>query len=334
MPKPPFWSYFRGSGEEWDRSSRSTIDAAVRISVTAGVGVGTCDTDALSMMRLFETTVCSVMLALLSATVVSAESVREGHPPGVVFVFDASGSMLKKIQGRTKDEIARRVMAATLSALPSDMQIGLVSFGHRRKGDCTDLEVVSPVGTPAKTVSKAVDGLKPKGETPLAQAVKLAATQFKDYEGNASVIVVSDGKEECGGDPCAAAREAVASGVRLQIHVIGFDVSPDEAEQLQCIAREGNGKYFSAANAHELTSALAAVAREAGEKRLEPTPVRTVMKMRPGTIRLVNMVAPAIRSTKRPASSWERSLEVRTSCRCPRAPTSSSSKRVGSTASR
>src|SRR5262249_32648254 len=59
-------------------------------------------------------------------------------------------------------------------------------------------------------------------------------------------------EETCGGDPCAAVREALADGVRMKVHVVGFDVTPKEAEQLKCIAEAGHGKDFKAANAAEL----------------------------------------------------------------------------------
>jgi LCCL domain/von Willebrand factor type A domain len=184
-----------------------------------------------------------------------------GQPPTVLFVFDASGSMLSPIGGRPKDEIARSVMANTLKKLPGEARVGLVTFGHRRKGDCTDLEVVAPVGTEPAAIAGIVRGIKSKGETPLAESVRLAARQLTGSGGDASIVVVSDGKDECGGDPCAAAREAIAAGLEVRIHVVGFDVGGAAASQLQCIAREGGGKYFSAANASQLGSALQEVER-------------------------------------------------------------------------
>ena len=192
-----------------------------------------------------------------------------GHPPAALFVYDASGSMLRKVEGKPKDEVARTVMNQVLRTLDPKVRVGLLTFGHRRKGDCKDLEVVAPIGSDRAAVAKTVNAIQPKGETPLAEAVKLAVGQLKDYEGEASVVVVSDGKDECGGDPCAAAREAIASGVHVRFHVVGFDVARDEAQQLQCVAREGNGKYFSASNASQLARALQEVEREVGPK---PTP--------------------------------------------------------------
>jgi hypothetical protein len=77
-------------------------------------------------------------------------------------------------------------------------------------------------------------------------------------------VVISDGKETCAGDPCAAVREARAAGVKMQVHVIGFDVTPEESKQLRCIAEAGEGKYFAAKNAPELKQVLTQVKKEVG----------------------------------------------------------------------
>jgi LCCL domain/von Willebrand factor type A domain len=207
----------------------------------------------------------SLSLSLLLAA--ADASAAEAGPPkarrsAVLFIFDASGSMLRPVKGRPKDAVARAVMADVLKALPSEVQVGLITFGHRRKRDCTDLEVAAPIGTERGAIAKRIASLKPQGETPLADAVRLAARQLEKYEGDASIVVVSDGKDECGGDPCAAAREAIAAGLHVRLHVVGFDVGRAEAEQLQCIAREGKGRYYSASDASQLAGALQEVERE------------------------------------------------------------------------
>ncbi|MFQ5346173.1 MAG: LamG-like jellyroll fold domain-containing protein, partial [Mariprofundus sp.] len=63
----------------------------------------------------------------------------------------------------------------------------------------------------------------------------------------------------CGGDPCEAARKARAAGAYIRLDVIGFDVKGDEAQQLQCIAKNGGGKYYSADNAGELAKSFSQI---------------------------------------------------------------------------
>jgi hypothetical protein len=228
------------------------------------------------------------LVLVLSSTVLAADS-------KVLFVLDGSGSMQAKLNGQPKIDIARTVMGNLVKALPPEVHVGLETYGHRRKDDCQDIEMLVPVGRERTAVLQSIQTIHPKGKTPLTEAMRLAAAQFREYEGDAQVVVVSDGEETCGGDPCAAVREALAGGVRMKVHVVGFDVTPKEAEQLKCIAEAGNGKYFKAANAEELGKAFAQVKKEVVEKaEVKPPPAapeKKVIKVLPttGSIRIPNL---------------------------------------------
>ena len=180
----------------------------------------------------------------------------------LVLVFDASGSMWGQIQGENKIVIARKVLGDLVDGLPDDQRVGLVAYGHRREGDCDDIELVSPLAGIDKSSFKAtVNGLNPKGKTPITQSVQRAFDVVKQGDGKATVILISDGLETCGGDPCAAVRAAKASGIDFVMHVIGFDVAGEDVSQLECAAQAGDGLFLSAENADELGAALdAAVA--------------------------------------------------------------------------
>lgn len=146
-----------------------------------------------------------VTLLLILAPAVSRAADND-KAPGVLFVFDASGSMLRQVDGKPKDQVARTVMANVLKDLPADRRVGLVTFGHRRKKDCSDLEVLVPIGSDRATVSKAIADIKPKGETPLAEAIRLATKHVKADGARDSIIVVSDGKSAASSWPLLDAR--------------------------------------------------------------------------------------------------------------------------------
>lgn len=76
----------------------------------------------------------------------------------------------------------------------------------------------------------------------------------------ATVVLVTDGLETCGGDPCAAVRAAKAKQGGLTVHVIGFDVAKEDVSSLECAAQAGDGLYLPAANAADLAQALDATA--------------------------------------------------------------------------
>jgi Ca-activated chloride channel homolog len=176
----------------------------------------------------------------------------------MMLVLDASGSMWGQIGGRTKVEIARETVAEVLGNWKSENALGLVAYGHRRKGDCSDIETLIEPGPLDRAAFLAtVNGLNAKGMTPLSAAVRHAAETLRSSERKATVILVSDGEETCNLDPCAVGAELEKSGVDFTAHVVGFDVSdPKHQAQLRCLAENTGGRYFNARNADELGAAI------------------------------------------------------------------------------
>lgn len=192
----------------------------------------------------------------------------------VVLVLDASGSMWGQIDGRTKVEIARDTIADLVADWRPENQIGLVAYGHRRRGDCQDIEtVIEPGPLNAETFLAKVNGLNAMGMTPLSAAVRHAAEVLRASEQKATVILVSDGEETCNLDPCAVGAELARNGIDFTAHVIGFDVSdPAHQAQLRCLAENTGGRYFNATDARELGEALTTAVQASTTAAAEPEP--------------------------------------------------------------
>ncbi|MBU0653698.1 MAG: VWA domain-containing protein [Gammaproteobacteria bacterium] len=205
-------------------------------------------------------------LLLCSAPLAQAEE-------RAMLVLDASGSMWGQIEGKAKIDIAREALKTLVADWPANRSVGLVAYGHRQKDDCNDIETLLPAGAvDAARIGKIVDGLTPKGKTPLSAAVKHAAEALKYTEEKATVILISDGVETCNLDPCALGTELEKLGVDFTAHVIGFDVAKVEDQQgLRCLAENTGGKFISAANAGELKTALEQTAK-APEPEPQPAP--------------------------------------------------------------
>jgi len=189
-----------------------------------------------------------------------------------ILVLDASGSMWGQIDGKAKITIAQEVIGDLLQSLPADQELGLTVYGHRRKGDCSDIEtMILPGGDTRNAIMMAVSAITPKGKTPLSAAVIQAAQALKYTEERATVILVSDGRETCELDPCEVGRNLEKAGIDFTAHVIGFDISnaKDRAE-LQCLAEETGGSFRTASNANELNDALQVIA--------EPDPVKVTFR--------------------------------------------------------
>lgn len=228
---------------------------------------------------------------LAAATIGLSANAREEAAPQpsgqAMLVLDASGSMWAQMDapdGRktTRIETARETVSGLLDQLSPDIELGLIAYGHRRKGDCKDIQTLLEPGPLDKDAFRStVNKLNPKGMTPLTDAVKQAAEVLGYTEQKATVILVTDGLETCAPDPCAAAAALEEAGIDFTAHVIGFGLSKAESEKIACIAENTGGKYLEAADGAGLAEALEKVVLEPSEP-VEEMPPPTAGPWYPG----------------------------------------------------
>lgn len=129
--------------------------------------------------------------------------------------------MWQKIDDGYKIRKAQDVINGLLKTLPADQELGLMTYGHRRKGDCSDIELLVAPGTATRqAIAESVASLDPKGKTPLSAAVIQAADELRIEENAATVILVSDGRETCNLDPCAVGNELEDRGGEYEIRYV------------------------------------------------------------------------------------------------------------------
>jgi len=203
-----------------------------------------------------------LFLSSVMATAWPALAQEDANEPAML-VLDASGSMWGKIGEDTKIEIARTIIDDLVTTWDTDTPLGLMAYGHRKKGDCSDIEILLPAAKiDAEGFSKKVKALNPTGKTPMVQSVINAAEAMSYTDQKSTVILVSDGEETCGLDPCEIGRSLAEKGVDFTAHVIGFDVSLTESAGMRCLAEETGGRYMDAENAEQLKDAMVVVAND------------------------------------------------------------------------
>ena len=180
-----------------------------------------------------------------------------------MIIFDASGSMWGQIEGEPKISIAKDALKRVIGSLNPDIELGLMVYGHRSKGDCSDIERMIPIGKvdKRKMIARVME-ISPKGKTPISRSIKKAADALRYTEEKATIILISDGKETCDPDPCATAKQLKKEGIDLVAHVIGFNVDKNTDRQLACIANATGGEYFSAKSADSLNEAIRSVVKK------------------------------------------------------------------------
>ncbi|KAA3630960.1 MAG: VWA domain-containing protein [Bacteroidetes bacterium] len=191
---------------------------------------------------------------LLSACFVFAQ---DDAPKPIIFITDASGSMWQKIGDDHKITLAREVLGDLTSGMSDNQPVGLVAYGHRKKGDCGDIEELLPMSNLDKAAfQKEMKALNPLGKTPLAQSAKFVIDKLKADGQSATIILITDGIETCEGILCDVVKEAKEAGIDFVMHVVGFDLGDADRAPLECAAREGDGFYIDASDKDQLADAL------------------------------------------------------------------------------
>jgi Ca-activated chloride channel family protein len=220
-------------------------------------------------------TLRTALVALLLGTALAAllappapAGAEESDGTGqMVLVLDASGSMKEPHgDGRTRFQAAVSAMRQVVGALPGDVEVGLRIYGSRiadGPGSCKDSELVVPVGPPDKgALRTALGKARPLGNTPIAYSLEQAATDLPD-SGSRTIVLVSDGEESCGGDPCKVARDLSQQGLDLHVDVVGFQVDAAARNQLTCVAQAGRGTFYDAPDANALVAQLSRLSARA-----------------------------------------------------------------------
>ncbi|MEO0410453.1 MAG: VWA domain-containing protein [Pseudomonadota bacterium] len=209
----------------------------------------------MSILKWFGLSIAGLVSAMSPAALAQ-------EPNDIMIVLDSSGSMWGQIDGTSKRDIARTALKNLIDTLPEAAKTGLIAYGHRKKGDCGDIELLAMPGPKGQIASK-VDAIRPMGKTPLTAAVRQAAERLKITENAATVIAITDGIETCDADPCAAGAELERLGIDFTAHVVGFGLSEAEGRQVACLAEETGGLYLQASDAGSLSKALQTVAKAA-----------------------------------------------------------------------
>lgn len=159
----------------------------------------------------------------------------------ILFVFDASKSMVAKHQNTTRMDGAKNLFFKFIDSLSKDKTLlfALRMYGHTVKyppGDCKDSKLIVPFGVNnVALIKQKVQAATPTGITPIEHSLTEAANDFIDNKTNNIVILITDGIEECGGDPCNARQKLMTKGIIFKPFIIGIGLTPEQIKTFECV---------------------------------------------------------------------------------------------------
>jgi len=193
-------------------------------------------------------------LALVAVSV-SAEN--------VVFILDASNSMNKVLQVKTRIDAAQDALSELILGMPDGEKVGVMVYGHRidRNNEvesCQDIQLLyplSPLNDALRSdIRSAIRATTAQGMTPLADSLMEAANELSATGG--VIVLISDGEGNCGGDVDGVLAMIETMDPPITIHVLGLDVEDSARGILEILAFNTGGTYWAIGAAGGLLEAL------------------------------------------------------------------------------
>jgi len=204
--------------------------------------------------------ILSVCTVLIGFSAIMAGPVHAGDNPTAMLILDSSKSMWGQIDGQNKVIIARKALEGAFLKSAGKINLGIVTYGHRKSVGCKDIEtVLTPRPINFDAFKETVGNIRPRGSTPIASSLEIAARAAGSPQVATTIVLLSDGLDNCRQDPCAMAKKLKAQSSALKVHVIAFDnQTQDKLAALQCVSTITGGQFYPATNAKELNAALKA----------------------------------------------------------------------------
>ena len=186
----------------------------------------------------------------------------------ILFLLDASGSMLAKWENTYRIVVAKQLLANLVDSLSANqnLELALRVYGHqyhRKFQNCQDSRLEVPFHPDNhETIKSRLKSLTPQGNTPIAYSLEQAANDFPaDGEARNVIIIITDGIESCDGDPCAVSLALQRKGIFLKPFIIGIGMDKKFEDQFKCV-----GDFFDASDISSFKNALNEVVRRSLER--------------------------------------------------------------------
>ena len=205
----------------------------------------------------------------------------------IEIVMDYSGSMSNWIVA------AKRSLTQIVAQIPSTTKVGLRVFGHesnginptsihtlqdvkriekngnkfkviternpvgRNYGACASTQQVSPlIPVNYNAIRAGMDSVDIGGATPLVYA--LDRTVYQDFAGldqtsPKKIVLITDGGENCGGDPCAFAKKLMQKRSDVHIDVV---LTSSYGRSFSCLATTTGGHYYTIDNVSDFAKTM------------------------------------------------------------------------------
>jgi Ca-activated chloride channel homolog len=184
---------------------------------------------------------------LSAADEVKIEDLPKSARPLVEYIIDSSGSMAQDFGPKqTKMVVLKKLIVQYLNAQWNHQTAsGLSVFGSTKEKDCQDIQrLLKPGQSQLGQIELMTKNFEPKGMTPIGLSLEKAYAEIKKYPGPKKIVLLTDGEETCGKDPCQIVEKIKELGTQLDFLVVtlGLQDQTETLLKLQCVGDLKNAK--------------------------------------------------------------------------------------------
>ncbi len=204
--------------------------------------------------------------SIVQAQLVSKAPLQKSR---ILIIFDASGSMSGQFGETDRISAAKQMLNKMVDSFSQfkNVELALRVYGHQsdlKNVDCNDTKLEIPFSANNhELIKKRVSLLRPKGYTPIARSLAQCVNDFPNDGPNSTtrnlIILITDGLEECGGNPCEVSQELQKKGIVLKPFIIGLGSDPEVFRKFFSCA----GNYYDANTQAEFETVMGVVISQA-----------------------------------------------------------------------
>ena len=189
-----------------------------------------------------------LFLSLISVSNLYAQTKRAPVKTRILFILDESNSMTTNWESGKKIDVAVALLSKLVDSIKSieNVEMALRMYGHQSPvppQDCGDTKLEIPFGPDnAEKIKLKLRITKPKGTTPIARSLEECGDDFPPCTNCRNIIIlITDGIEACGGDPCKIALHFQSKGITIKPFIIGIGLDVKFKSAFECI-----GNFYNA----------------------------------------------------------------------------------------
>ncbi|MFN6039202.1 MAG: vWA domain-containing protein [Bacteroidota bacterium] len=216
----------------------------------------------------------------------------DGKTTRILFIFDCSFSMYSTwVNTESRMGVAKRILSGFMDSIKNvpNLEIAFRCYGHQtafQQHDCKDSRLEVPFDIPSNNVSKiksVISRIKPTGTTPIAYTLEKCADDFTPCTNCKNIIIlITDGVEECDGDPCAVSSSLQKNNIFLRPFIIGISDFAGFVNAFSCMGKfydVNNPANFSTVLRNIMTQAITQTTVQVNLNDINKNPVETDVPM-------------------------------------------------------